>query len=51
MIHILLLYKLVPSGVKSTVLAPYFQVSYQATCSPIFRYLFGNFKFLSLFWE
>lgn len=31
MIHILLLYKLIPSGVKSAVLAPYFQVSYQAT--------------------
>lgn len=31
MIHILLPDKLIPSSVKSAALAPYFQVSYQAT--------------------
>lgn len=44
MIHILLLCKVVPSGVKSIVLAPYFQVSYQAIYCIIFKYLFGNLK-------
>ena len=50
MIHTLFLYKVVPSGVKSIVLALYFQVSYQAICCIIFKYRFGNLK-LSLFWE
>lgn len=47
MIHILLLYKLIPYGVESTVLAPCFQVSCQPTnISGNFRHLFGNLKIL-----
>lgn len=46
MIHILFLYKVVPSGVKSIVLAPYFQVSYQAIRCIIFKLSIWKFKII-----